>query len=122
MNIPSTLKYSKTHEWLLQSGTKGKIGISDYAQSSLGDIVFINLPAVGDSVTIGETFAEVESVKAVSNLYSPVSGTIVAINEELVDAPEQLNSDCYEQWIIEVEIATVSEELLSNEQYQELCK
>lgn len=121
MNIPANLQYLKTHEWLSQEGKTAKVGISDYAQSSLGDIVFVTLPVVGDKVTVGESFAEVESVKAVSNLYAPVSGTITAVNESLSDSPELLNSDCYGQWIIEVAVEETSSELLSSTDYQALC-
>ena len=93
MNTPNELKYSKSHEWLKTEDGVAVIGISDYAQDALGDVVFINLPAVGDTVTAGESFGDVESVKAVSDLISPVSGVICEVNEALDDAPETLNED-----------------------------
>ena len=97
------------------------IGISDFAQDALGDVVFVNLPAVGDEVTAGEAFGDVESVKAVSDLISPVSGVVLEINEELEDSPENLNEDPYGAWIIKVENVTDEEELLNSEAYEALC-
>ena len=90
MDIRADLKYSKSHEWVKEDGDVVVIGLTDYAQSELGDLVFVNLPEEGDEVTAGEVFADVESVKAVSDVYSPVSGTVSAINEELLDAPESI--------------------------------
>ena len=110
MNTPNELKYSKSHEWLKTEDGIAVIGISDYAQDALGDVVFINLPAVGDTVTAGESFGDVESVKAVSDLISPVTGVVCAVNEELEDSPENLNSDPYGAWIIKVEEVTETEE------------
>ena len=121
MNFPAELKYSKDHEWVKFEGDTAIIGISDIAQDALGDVVFVNLPGEGDEATAGEAFGDVESVKAVSDLVSPVSGTIVAINEELVDAPEMLNSDPYGTWIIKVEGVTAQEELLDAAAYEAFC-
>ena len=98
------------------------VGISDFAQKALGDVVFVNLPAEGDEVTAGEAFGDVESVKAVSDLISPVSGVICAVNEELLDSPELLNSDPYGAWIIRVEDVSHSEELLSAAAYEAFCQ
>ena len=121
-NIPENLKYSKSHEWVLEEDGVFTIGLTDYAQNALGDIVFINLPEEGDSVTAGESFSDVESVKAVSDLVSPVSGTVCAVNEELLDAPELLNSQCYDAWIIKVEGVTTTEELLDADGYEAFCQ
>lgn len=103
MNHPNDLSYSKSHEWVKMDGDTAIIGISDFAQDALGDVVFVNLPAEGDDVTAAEAFGDVESVKAVSDLICPVTGRVVAINEELLDSPELLNSDPYGAWIIKVE-------------------
>ena len=117
------LKYLDSHEWVRDEGEGVfTIGISDYAQESLGDIVFVNLPEVGDEVEIGGSFADVESVKAVSDVYSPVSGTVCAINEALLDSPELINEDAYEAWFIKVENGTLQEGLMDCEQYEEFCK
>ncbi|MBQ4288520.1 MAG: glycine cleavage system protein GcvH [Clostridia bacterium] len=117
------LKYLDSHEWVRDEGEGVfTIGISDYAQESLGDIVFVNLPEVGDEVEIGGSFADVESVKAVSDVYSPVSGTVCAINEALLDSPELINEDAYEAWFIKVENGTLQEGLMDSEQYEEFCK
>ena len=121
MNFPAELKYSKDHEWVKFEGDTASIGISDFAQDALGDVVFVNLPGEGDEATAGEAFGDVESVKAVSDLVSPVSGTIVAVNEELADAPEMLNSDPYGAWIIKVEGVTAQEELLDAAAYEAFC-
>lgn len=121
MNHPAELKYSKSHEWVKMEGDIAVIGISDYAQDSLGDVVFINLPQEGDSVAAGEAFGDVESVKAVSDLVCPVSGTICAVNEDLADSPENLNSDPYGSWIIKVENITDQEELLEAAAYEAFC-
>ena len=122
MNFPAELKYSKDHEWVKFEGDTAIIGISDFAQDALGDVVFVNLPGEGDEATAGEAFGDVESVKAVSDLVSPVSGTIVAVNEELADAPEMLNSDPYGAWIIKVEGVTTTEELLDAAAYEAFCQ
>jgi len=122
MNFPAELEYSKDHEWVKFEGDTVVIGISDFAQDALGDVVFVNLPGEGDEATAGAAFGDVESVKAVSDLVSPVSGTIVAVNEELADAPEMLNSDPYGAWIIKVEGVTASEELLDAAAYEAFCQ
>ena len=121
MTINPDLKYSKSHEWIRMDGDVAVIGISDYAQDALGDLVFVNLPQVGDDVTAGEAFGDVESVKAVSDLMSPVTGTVAEINEELLDAPESLNNDPYGAWIIKVENVTDTEELLDAAAYEAHC-
>ena len=121
MNYPVELKYTKDHEWLKMEGETAVIGISDFAQDALGDVVFINLPEVGDTVTAGESFGDVESVKAVSDVNSPVTGVVVAVNEELSDSPENLNSDPYGSWIIKVEQITETEELLDAAAYEAFC-
>ena len=121
MNLPAELKYSKSHEWIRYEDGVAVIGISDFAQDALGDVVFVNLPQVGDDVTAGEAFGDVESVKAVSDLISPVSGTICAVNEELDDSPEYLNEDPYGAWIIKVENITDEEELLDAAAYEAHC-
>lgn len=121
MNYPTDLKYSKTHEWVKMEDGVAVIGISDYAQDALGDVVFVNLPAVGDEVIAGETFGDVESVKAVSDLICPVTGVVCAINEALDDAPESLNEDPYGAWIIKVENITGEEELLEADAYETFC-
>jgi len=102
MAYPETYKYTKEHEWIEVDGTTGTIGITDYAQSSLGDIVFVELPKVGDKLTAHETFGSVESVKAVSDLYSPVAGTVAEINSALNDAPETINTDANSTWLVKV--------------------
>ncbi len=121
MNIPSTLKYSKTHEWVRIEDGIAVVGITDYAQDALGDVVFVNLPEPGDSVTAGDSFGDVESVKAVSDLISPVSGTVSEVNEELLDTPEALNQDPYGAWIMKVEDITGQEDLLDADAYEEHC-
>ena len=115
------LSYLKSHEWVqFSNATTARVGISDYAQKQLGDLVFVNLPEVGDEVVAGEEFADVESVKAVSSVYSPVTGTVKAINEELLDHPELINADAYDAWFIEVEEITDHADLLSEKEYEEL--
>jgi len=120
MPYPATYKYTKEHEWLDVAGNVGTIGITDYAQSTLGDIVFVELPKVGDKVTGGATFGSVESVKAVSDLYSPVSGTVTAINEELATSPDKVNEDAHTAWMIKVELSDPSqvEKLLDAAAYE----
>ena len=118
MNIPAELKYSKSHEWVKMDGDVAVIGISDFAQDALGDVVFINLPAEGDSVTAGESFSDVESVKAVSDVFSPVTGTVTAVNEALLDDPAQVNEAPYEAWLIKVSQVSDTEELLDAEGYE----
>ena len=121
MAIPNELRYSKSHEWIKEEDGVAVIGITDFAQNALGDVVFINLPEEGDEVVAGESFGDVESVKAVSDLLSPVSGIVKAVNEELVDSPEMLNSDPYGAWITKVEQVTDHEELLDADDYEALC-
>ena len=121
MTFNPDLKYSKSHEWVRMDGDVAVIGISDFAQDALGDLVFVNLPQVGDEVTAGEAFGDVESVKAVSDLMSPVTGVVCEINEELLDAPENLNNDPYGAWIIKVENVTDTEELLDAAAYEAHC-
>lgn len=121
MNYPAELKYSKDHEWIKMEGDVAVICISDFAQDALGDVVFVNLPQEGDAVTAGEPFGDVESVKAVSDLVCPVTGTICAVNEELADAPENLNSDPYGAWIIKVQGVSGQEELLDAAAYEAFC-
>ncbi len=121
MNFPAELKYSKSHEWLKEEDGVSVIGISDFAQDALGDVVFVNLPEVGDDTAAGEAFGDVESVKAVSDLISPVSGTVCEVNEDLLDQPELLNEDPYGTWIIKVENVTDTEELLDAAAYEAFC-
>ena len=121
MNYPVELKYTKDHEWMKMEGDIAVIGISDFAQDALGDVVFINLPEVGDTVTAGESFGDVESVKAVSDVNSPVTGVVVEVNEELNDSPENLNSDPYSSWIIKVEQITETEDLMDAAAYEAFC-
>ncbi len=121
MNYPAELRYTKSHEWLKMEDGIAVVGISDFAQDALGDVVFVNLPQVGDNVVAGDTFGDVESVKAVSDLICPVTGVVCAINEELEDSPENLNEDPYGAWIIKVEEVTGQEELLTAEEYEAFC-
>ena len=121
MNYPVELKYTKDHEWLKMEGDIAVIGITDFAQDALGDVVFINLPEVGDTVTAGESFGDVESVKAVSDVNSPVTGVVLEINDELIDSPELLNEDPYGAWIIKVENVTEEEDLLAAAAYEAFC-
>lgn len=122
MNTPANLQYAKSHEWLKMTGdTTAEIGLTDFAQDALGNLVFVNLPEVGDTVTCGESFADVESVKAVSDVYSPVTATVCAINEELLDRPELINEDPYGAWLIKVEGITETEELLDAAGYDAVC-
>ncbi|WP_417092428.1 glycine cleavage system protein GcvH [Intestinimonas timonensis] len=122
MNTPDHLRYTKSHEWILfaDDGT-AKVGLTDHAQEALGDLVFVNLPQVGDELTCGEALGDVESVKAVSDVYSPVSGTVKAVNEDLLDAPEAINADPYGAWLVEVEDITDQEELLDAAAYEAHC-
>lgn len=118
MELREELLYSKSHEWVKEEGEEMVIGLTDYAQSELGDLVFVNLPEEGDELTVGEAFADVESVKAVSDVYAPVAGTVSEINEELPDAPEKINEAPYEAWLVRVKDVTEKEALLSAEEYQ----
>ncbi|MFP5204000.1 MAG: glycine cleavage system protein GcvH [Acidobacteriota bacterium] len=103
MAYPTQYRYTREHEWI--DASTGAVGITDYAQSSLGDIVYVDAPKVGDAVTAGATFGSVESVKAVSDLFSPVTGTVTAVNEELKTAPDKINEDAHGAWIVKVELA-----------------
>ena len=122
MNTPEHLRYTKSHEWILfaDDGT-AKVGLTDHAQDALGDLVFVILPQVGDTLTCGEALGDVESVKAVSDVYSPVSGTVKAVNEDLLDAPESINADPYGAWLVEVEGISDQEELLDAAAYEAHC-
>ena len=121
MNIPEELRYARTHEWLKEEGGVFTVGLTDFAQHSLGDIVFVNLPQEGDPVTAGEAFGDVESVKAVSDVVSPVTGVVKAVNESLLDDPAQVNADPYGAWLIRVEEVTDTDELLDAAGYEALC-
>jgi glycine cleavage system H protein len=120
MAYPKDYKYTKEHEWIKVDGGTGTVGITDHAQNSLGDIVFVDLPKVGADVTAGKSFGTVESVKAVSELYSPVTGNVTAINDELATAPEKINSDAHSAWMIKVKLANPADlnSLLSAEDYE----
>ena len=109
MAYPATYRYTKEHEWIKVDGTIGTIGITDYAQNSLGDIVFVDLPKVGDTVEAAKSFGSVESVKAVSDLFAPVSGKVTAVNDALKDAPEKINSDANTTWMLKVELSDVKQ-------------
>ena len=124
MNMtPSNLKFTQTHEWIeFESDTTANIGISDFAQHELGDIVFVNLPKPGDTIEKGVAFSDVESVKAVSDIISPVSGIVLEVNEELLSSPEKINQDAYGSWFIKVENITEKSELMSAAEYDEFCK
>lgn len=126
MNLPEELRYTKEHEWIKkEEGNKVRIGITDFAQDELGDIVFVELPETEDTIEAEESFGSVESVKTVSELYAPVSGTIVEVNEELEDSPELVNESPYDQaWMIVVELSDESEwdNLLSAEEYKAIIE
>ena len=125
LNLPESLRYTEEHEWAVAMGEKVRVGISDFAQSQLGDIVFVELPKVGDSFSKGQQFGTVESVKAVSELYIPLSGRILAVNKALEDAPEIVNQDPYEKgWMIEIqpEKPAEFEQLLTRGGYSEILK
>ncbi|HHW06844.1 MAG TPA: glycine cleavage system protein GcvH [Clostridia bacterium] len=125
MSFPSELKYSKEHEWVRVDGNKAVIGITSHAAEALGDVVFVELPEVGDHFGAGDAFGSVESVKAVSDVFSPVSGTVVAVNEALLDSPELVNSDPYgEGWMVEFEMDDPSQvdDLLSASDYEAFLK
>jgi glycine cleavage system H protein len=109
MGYPTNYRYTREHEWIALEGVIGTIGITDYAQASLGDIVYVDVPKVGDAVTAGATFGSVESVKAVSDLYSPVTGTVTATNDELKSSPDKINEAPHEAWIIKVELSDRAE-------------
>ncbi|HVZ82705.1 MAG TPA: glycine cleavage system protein GcvH [Terracidiphilus sp.] len=109
MAYPTNYRYTKEHEWIVLDGKIGTIGITDYAQNSLGDIVYVDAPKVGDTVTANQTFGSVESVKAVSDLFSPVSGTVTEVNETLKTEPDKINAAAHETWIIKVELSDPAE-------------
>lgn len=124
MAYPADFRYTREHEWIHVDGKSASIGITDHAQDSLGDIVFVELPKVGAKVEKGKVFGSVESVKAVSDLYSPASGTITAINEELTTAPEKINADAHATWIMKIDISDPSEvdALLTADAYETYIK
>lgn len=123
MKHPNELSYAKTHEWVeMLDETTAKIGLTDFAQDALGDIVFVNLPEVGDEVHAGDEIGDVESVKAVSDIYCPVSGIVKEINEALLDEPGLINSDPYGAWLFVIEKVSETEELLTAEGYEDFCK
>ena len=122
MDYPESYRYTREHEWI-EVGA-GKVGITDYAQNTLGDIVFVDLPKVGAAIEKGKVFGSVESVKAVSDLYSPVTGTVLEVNEELATAPEKINTDAHSAWLLKVKIADPAQvdDLLSAEDYEKYVK
>lgn len=122
-NIPANLKYTKEHEWTLIEGDVVTVGITDFAQSALGDIVFLEVPEIGTHLSAGATFGVVESIKSVSDLYAPITGEVVGKNTELEGTPEKINEDAYGSWLIKVKVKDTAElnNLLSPEQYQEFC-
>ncbi len=125
MNLPKDLRYSEEHEWVKTEGNQVRIGITDFAQSELGDIVFVELPEVGDEIEADQPFGSVESVKTVSELYAPISGKVVAINEDLDDSPELVNESPYEKaWMIIIEPSDASEvdKLMSADEYEAMIK
>ena len=124
MAYPAAYRYTREHEWINVDGNQATIGITDYAQNSLGDIVFVELPKVGEEITAGKTFGSVESVKAVSDLYAPASGKVVAINEELANAPEKINSDAHDTWMVRIQLTNASDvnKLLSADDYEKFVK
>lgn len=124
MTIKNNLRYAESHEWVSLEGEIATVGITDYAQHALGDIVYVDMPEVGDEVTAGEEFGAVESVKAASDLYSPVSGEVVEINEALEDEPGLINQDAFANWIMKVKVSDPSEleALLDAEAYAKICE
>lgn len=121
MNVLKNLYYTRDHEWLKVKGNEAYIGITDFAQEQLGDIVYVELPEVEDELGKDDVFSAIESVKAASDIYMPVDGIILEVNEELLDAPELINTDAYENWIVKIELTDESqlEELLTSEEYEE---
>ena len=125
MKVPEDLLYTKEHEWISEKDNVVKIGITDFAQSQLGDIIFLELPEVGDQIVSGESFGEIEAVKTVSELYAPIDGTILEVNEDLEDSPDNINQDCYGTgWIIKVsyEGDLESNDLLDHKAYSNLIE
>lgn len=124
MNFPADVKYTKDHVWVKVDGDTAKIGITDYAQDQLGDILFVDLPEEGDSLEKGENFTEVESSKTASEVPAPISGEVVAVNELLDDEPEAINDDAFEAWIVEVKVedATELDDLMDAAAYEAICE
>ena len=125
MNVPKKLLYTKEHEWIKNKDDEVIIGITDFAQSQLGDIIFLELPGVGEKITEGEPFGEVEAVKTVSELYAPVNGTVIEVNDDLEDSPDKVNQDCYgEGWIIKIKLdqKIIKENLLDYQGYTNLVE
>ena len=125
MKVPENLLYTKEHEWISKKDNVVKVGITDFAQSQLGDIIFLELPEVGDQIVAGESFGEIEAVKTVSELYAPINGTILEVNEDLEDSPDNINQDCYGAgWIIKVshEGNLESNDLLDYKAYSNLIE
>ena len=124
MAYPANLKYTKDHEWIDLTGDKGKVGITDYAQQQLGDVVYVELPEVGAKMKQGQSFGTIESVKAVSELFSPVTGEIVEVNSALKDKPEGVNAHPHESWMVVIKLTNPAEAgaLLDAAQYQDLVK
>ena len=125
MNVPKKLLYTKEHEWINNKDDEVIIGITDFAQSQLGDIIFLELPDVGEKITEGEPFGEVEAVKTVSELYAPVNGTVIEVNDNLEDSPDKVNQDCYgEGWIIKIKLdqKIIKENLLDYQGYTKLIE
>ena len=123
MQVPAHLRYTSDHEWVAITGSKVRVGITDYAQDALGDIVYVQVPSTGSTVSAGDAFGEVESTKSVSDIYAPVSGSVVAVNEALADAPESVNSDPYgDGWLCEIECSDLGQldALLDASEYQSL--
>ncbi|MGE5330073.1 MAG: glycine cleavage system protein GcvH [Deltaproteobacteria bacterium] len=124
MNVPDNVKFASTHEWARIEGEKAYIGISDHAQHAMGDIVFVELPQQGKVIKAGDSIGVVESVKAVSDIYTPLSGKVVEVNEVLLDSPEKINQAPYENWLIAIETSNLTEfeKMLTKEQYEDICK
>ena len=125
ITIPEDNLYTREHEWVSIEGNKAEVGITEHAQKSLGDIVYVELPEIGDEIDAGDEFGSIESVKAVNSLYMPMSGNIIAVNTELKDSPETINEECYEEgWLIRFELSNQEEssELLSSKDYKEFLQ
>ncbi len=122
MNTPNHLKYSKTHEWVeFTDDSTAAIGLTDFAQKKLGKLVFVNLPMVGDVLSADQTFGDVESVKAVSDVVAPIDGTVIEVNEELLDAPGMINDDPYSAWLIKANNVSANDDLMTAEEYEAFC-
>ena len=120
-NTPDGLKYTKSHEWVMEEDGLIVVGLTDFAQEALGELVFVNLPEEGDEVVTGDSFADVESVKAVSDVYSPVTGVVAAVNEDLLDDPGLINREPYDAWLIKIDQVSEHEDLLTAEEYDKHC-